>query len=151
MRTQPSMILSKTCRQSVAAYVPESANGNLLPYSAWELLEHIRLAQWDILEFSVTPSTSPPIGPKATGQSLPSLPPSAWDKSVKQVRAKPKSSSPSSRIPRPTSTPTFLMGRRPTILREVLLVADHNAYHVGELIAVRRRWDVGSELDELSD
>ena len=109
------------------------------PYSAWELLEHIRIAQNDILEFSRSAQyTSPkwPAGywPKSPAPSGPHL----WKGSVDAVlrdRAAFEAlvSNPANDLYR-----KFPWGDGQTLLREALLIADHNAYHVGELVLVRR-------------
>ncbi len=110
-----------------------------LPYSPWQLLEHMRLAQWDILEFSRDPTHESPKWPEGYWPGS-ATPPSdaAWRKSVaafasdleamKQLVADP-STDLFARIP---------WGDGQTVLREALLVADHNAYHAGELVVVRR-------------
>ena len=110
-----------------------------LPYTAWMLLEHMRIAQWDILEFSRNAKHRSPDWPKGywpKSEAPPSA--SAWDESVKAFRADLKA------MQRLVSDPkTDLYARIPwgdgqTILREALLVADHNAYHLGQLVALRR-------------
>jgi hypothetical protein len=110
-----------------------------LPHTPWRLLEHMRIAQWDILKFSVDPEhVSPefPDGYWPDGDAPPSS--AAWDQSVAGFRAdlqamKDLVSNPSTdlfqRIPH---------GQGQTILREALLVADHNSYHLGQLVTVRR-------------
>ena len=109
------------------------------PHSAWELLEHLRLAQWDILEFARDPKhVSPkfPSGYWPEGESPPTD--TAWDDSVAAFRADlialselaaDESIDLSARIPH---------GSGQTVLREILLAADHNAYHLGQLVMVRR-------------
>lgn len=109
------------------------------PHTAWRLLEHMRIAQWDILEFSrnsqhVSPEWPEGYWPK--GDAPPS--PAAWEKSVKQFRADRKAME-----DLVGDSETDLYARIPwgdgqTILREALLVADHNAYHLGELLMIRR-------------
>lgn len=108
-------------------------------HSAWEIVEHLRIAQWDILEFSrnakhVSPDFPSGYWPKSVA------PPSqaAWNKAVKAFQADKNA------IQKLILDPaTDLMARIPhgdgqTILREALLVADHNAYHLGELVLLRR-------------
>lgn len=113
-----------------------------LPYSAWELLEHLRIAQWDILEFSRDPKHVSPEWPKGywpQSQEPPGA--TAWDNSVRQFR-----SDLNEMIALIGNTKADLYakiqwGDGQTLLREALLVADHNAYHIGELVAVRRVLD----------
>ncbi|HTS48725.1 MAG TPA: DinB family protein [Bryobacteraceae bacterium] len=109
------------------------------PHTAWQLLEHLRIAQWDILEFSrnakhVSPKWPDGYWPKT--EAPPSA--SAWNNSVRSFRADLKAmaklvaseeSDLSARIPH---------GDGQTLMREALLVADHNAYHIGQLILLRR-------------
>jgi hypothetical protein len=110
-----------------------------LPHTAWQLLEHIRIAQWDILEFSRNPNHVSPEFPEGYWP-VTQAPPGrdAWDRSVKQFRAdlgamkalvKKLSTDLYARIPH---------GDGQTILREALLAADHNAYHLGQLVYLRR-------------
>src|SRR5829696_3653778 len=97
-------------------------------HTAWELLEHLRIAQWDILDFATNPgykemSWPDDYWPKDRGTK------NGWKESVKQVLddlesirnlVADKNTDLFARIPN---------GNGQTILREVLLVADHNAYH----------------------
>ena len=109
------------------------------PHSAWELLEHLRLAQWDILEFTRDASHVSPSFPDGYWPATP-VPPSeaAWDASVAAYRAdlralaaiaEDESVDLHARIPH---------GDGQTALRELLLAADHNSYHLGQLMMVRR-------------
>lgn len=113
-----------------------------LPYSAWQLIEHIRLGQRDILDFSRNddgsyhelkwPDEYWPKNPE---------PPSAqaWQESVEQIREDRKAfeklidSVDDSGLIKP-----FPWGKGQNLLREALLIADHEAYHVGELVLLRR-------------
>jgi hypothetical protein len=108
-----------------------------LPHSAWELLEHIRLAQWDILEFS---QDAAHISPEFPEGYWPSREASAddWKHCVSQVKDDLQQmidlvSDPSIDLFAPIPH-----GTGQTILREVLLVADHNAYHLGQLMLVKK-------------
>lgn len=109
------------------------------PHSAWELLEHMRIAQWDILEFSrnakhVSPQWPEGYWPKAAA------PPNgkAWDESVRKFRADLKAMEELVMDPGTDLFAPIGHGEGQTVLREALLVADHNAYHVGELVFLRR-------------
>jgi hypothetical protein len=108
-----------------------------LPYSPWQLLEHMRLALWDILEFSRSAGHVSPPWPEGYWPTQ-ACTESAWRKSVRAFRDDMQAMK--GLVSDPASD---LMARIPwgdgqTLLREALLVADHNAYHVGELIVVRR-------------
>ncbi len=112
-----------------------------LPYSAWQLLEHLRIAQHDILNFS-----APPTGgyhplrwpedywPKSA--EPPSL--NAWDATVTAIRADREAFELLIARPEADLTKRFRWGDGQNLLREALLIADHTAYHVGELIVLRR-------------
>jgi hypothetical protein len=108
-------------------------------HSPWEILEHMRIAQWDILEFSRDPAHQSPDWPRGYWPAT-SAPPEekAWDKSVRAFRHDLKAM-----CDLVADGSTDLYARIPhgdgqTILREALLVADHNAYHLGEMVLVRR-------------
>jgi hypothetical protein len=110
-----------------------------LPHSAWQLLEHIRIALWDILEFSRGSEHTSPKWPEGYWPAT-VAPPSdeAWDKSVDSVR---KHLEGMRKLVLDRSHDLFAplaRGEGPTLLREVLLVIDHNAYHLGQLVLVRR-------------
>jgi hypothetical protein len=109
------------------------------PHSAWELLEHLRLAQWDILEFTRDAShVSPkfPDGYWPTTEAPPTE--TAWDESVAAYRKD------LGALAELTSDESIdLLARIPhgdgqTVLRQILLTADHNAYHLGQLVMVKR-------------
>jgi hypothetical protein len=109
------------------------------PYSAWELLEHMRIAQWDILEFSRNPKHVSPEWPAGYWPKSAAPPDDgAWDKSVKQFRADLEAMENLVADPRTNLLARIPHGDGQTILREALLVADHNAYHLGELVLLRR-------------
>ena len=110
-----------------------------LPHSPWELLEHLRLAQWDILEFSRDPEHVSPPWPAGYWPEGPApADGEAWFKSVEGFHA--DLAAMCERVGNPASdlfTP-FPWGDGQTLLREALLVADHNAYHLGQLVDARR-------------
>ena len=112
-----------------------------LPYSAWQLLEHLRIAQRDILNFSAPPTGGyhPLQWPEEYWPKSPE-PPSAhaWDASIAAIRKDLEHfealiTKPDSDLFKP-----FRWGDGQNMLREALLIADHNAYHLGELIVLRR-------------
>ncbi len=110
-----------------------------LPHTAWMLLEHLRIAQWDILEFSRNAKHKSPDWPKGywpSGEAP--LSASAWDKSVKSFHADLKAMQDLVNSPQTDLFAKIPWGDGQTILREAMLVADHNAYHVAELVYVRR-------------
>jgi hypothetical protein len=121
---------------------PEKLRGikpNALPHSAWMLLEHLRLAQWDILEFSRNPKHKSPSWPEGYWPKH-DAPQSkeAWNESIELFRENLKAMQQLVANPETDLYAPIPWGDGQTILREALLVADHNAYHVGQLIDVRR-------------
>jgi hypothetical protein len=108
-------------------------------HSPWEILEHLRIAQRDILEFSRNPRHKSPDWPSGYWPSSATPPDEkSWDKSVRAFRKDLKAMI---ALIEDTSTDLFATiphGDGQTILREALLVADHNAYHLGELVLLRR-------------
>jgi hypothetical protein len=122
--------------------MPESLRGvkpDGLPHSAWMLLEHLRLAQWDILEFSRNPKYKSPKWPEGYWPET-EAPPSAaaWDKSIRQFRKDLKNMQELVENPKTDLYAGIPWGNGQTILREALLLADHNSHHLGQLIDVRR-------------
>lgn len=110
-----------------------------LPHSPWELLEHLRLAQSDILEFSKSADHVSPKWPEGYWPETPEPPnPKAWDESVAAFRRDLKALEDLVADPKSDLYTPFPWGKGQTLLREVLLVADHNAYHLGQLVLVRR-------------
>src|SRR5262245_30286323 len=110
-----------------------------VPHSPWRLVEHMRIAQWDILEFSRNPrhvSPAFPAGYWPTGDAPPSD--AAWDKSVNAFRADLDAMAQLVADPPTDLFAPIPHGDGQTVLREALLVADHNAYHLGQLVVVRR-------------
>ncbi|HKW10154.1 MAG TPA: DinB family protein [Gemmatimonadaceae bacterium] len=110
-----------------------------LPYSPWQLLEHIRRTQADILEFCVAKKYKEKEWPKdywPEGTEPPSA--KAWDESIKAVKRDQKALAALALDSKTDLTARVPNGTGQTYLREVLLTADHTAYHVGELIVVRR-------------
>jgi len=122
--------------------LPEQMRGvrpDGLPHSAWMLLEHLRLAQWDILEFSRNSKYKSPEWPKGYWPKT-EAPPSAaaWNKSIQQFRKDLKSMQDLVANPKTDLLAPIPWGDGQTILREALLAADHNAYHLGQLVDLRR-------------
>ncbi|HVO60585.1 MAG TPA: DinB family protein [Terriglobales bacterium] len=131
-----------TTFEDAIANLPAGARGKKvrgLPYTAWMLLEHLRIAQWDILEFSRNPKHESPEWPKGYWPKD-AAPPSdtAWNKSVKSFRADAQAMQQLVSDPKTDLYAQIPWGQGQTILREALLVADHNAYHIGELVVLRR-------------
>lgn len=110
-----------------------------LPYSAWELLEHLRIAQNDILRFSQSAEYESPKWPEGYWPSAPAPAlESHWTRSVRAVRKDRAEFQALLRDPKQNLYRKFPWGTGQTLLREALLIADHNAYHIGQLVLVRR-------------
>ena len=109
------------------------------PHTPWQLLEHIRIAQWDILEFSRDATHQSPKWPEGYWPKTETPPDDkAWDKSVKQVLADLKSMVELVGDPKRDLFSNIPHGDGQTLLREALLVVDHNAYHLGQIVMLRR-------------
>src|SRR5262249_29197892 len=109
------------------------------PHTPWRLLEHLRIAQWDILEFSRNPAHVSPSFPEGywpKGDVPPD--PGSWDQSVAAFRADLQAVQDLVANPKTDLFARIPHGKGQTILREALLVADHNAYHLGQLVMLRR-------------
>jgi hypothetical protein len=110
-----------------------------LPHTPWRLVEHMRIAQWDILRFSADPAHVSPAFPDGywpEGDAPPD--PGGWDRSVAAFRADLRAIMDLVAAPETDLFAPIPHGRGQTVLREALLVADHNAYHLGQLVTVRR-------------
>jgi hypothetical protein len=110
-----------------------------LPHTPWRLVEHLRIAQWDILRFATDPHhVSPefPGGYWPEGDAPPD--PAAWDRSVAAFRADLAALMGLVADPGTDLFAPLPHGQGQTVLREALPAADHNAYHIGQLVAVRR-------------
>lgn len=108
-------------------------------HSAWEIIEHIRIAQWDILEFSRNPKHKSPDWPSGYWPKSAATPDaSAWDKSVKEIERGLKGMQDLVTNPKTDLFAKVTGGTGQTYLREALIFADHNSYHTGELVLVRR-------------
>lgn len=128
--------------ERVVADFPEPLRGRRpksAEHSPWEVLEHLRITQWDILEFSRNPQHKSPEFPAGywpKSQTPPST--GAWEKSVESFLG-----DRNALCELVGSASTSLLAKIPhgdgqTILREALLAADHTAYHLGEMVLLRR-------------
>ncbi len=122
--------------------IPEGQRGKKpkgAEHSPWQLLEHLRIAQWDILEYAINPKHKSPEFPEGYWPKSPAPASNAeWEESVRGFRRDLKrlcdlvmdeSTDLYAKIPH---------GEGQTILRQALLTADHNAYHIGQFVLVRR-------------
>ncbi|PYS38876.1 MAG: ABC transporter [Acidobacteria bacterium] len=109
------------------------------PHTPWQLLEHMRIAQWDILEFSrnakhVSPAWPQGYWPKTEKPANDA----AWKKSIASIKKDLLSIQKLVENPKTDLYAKIPHGTGQNILREALLVADHNAYHIGQLLLLRR-------------
>ena len=127
--------------QAVADFPPrlrgKRAKG--VPWTAWQILEHIRICQWDILDFSRNPNYKEMRFPDDYWPRT-VAPPSrgAWAASVRKFLADRRAMG---RLVLNQKTDLFARiphGTGQNILREILVMADHNAYHIGQLVLLRR-------------
>jgi len=108
-----------------------------LPHSAWQLIEHLRIAQWDIIEYALNPSHKSPSFPDGYWPKSPEPPNAlAWDKSIasflanrKKLVAALKKSDLLAPIPHANNQ---------SLASKTILLIDHNAYHLGQLLLLRR-------------
>jgi DinB superfamily len=126
----------------VIAGIPAKMRGRKapgLPHSPWMLIEHIRIAQWDILEFSRNRKHASPKWPEGYWpKSEAPASATAWTNSIKKIRQELKAME---SLVKNSKTDLFAKipwGDGQTILRQALLIADHNAYHLAQLVDVRR-------------
>ena len=121
---------------------PEAKRGSFvegLPHTGWQLMEHTRIAQWDILEFSRNPKHVSPGFPEGYWPKTPGPPDdAAWEKSLQAFQHDLQEMIKLVKNPKTDLCAAIPHGDGQTILREALLMADHNAYHLGQLVDLRR-------------
>jgi uncharacterized damage-inducible protein DinB len=134
-----------TFQDAVANFPLEKINSRtaLIPYSPWELVEHMRIAQYDIFDFIKNANYVerkwpdeywPPKAQKASEEM--------WIKTIKDFRKDLQALKEIAKDPQTDFTSPLPHAPTYTILREVLLVADHNSYHVGQIISLRRALNI---------
>ena len=127
---------------AAVADLPPDLRGQVpagLPYSPWQLLEHLRTAQRDILDFCRAPAYEAKNWPGDYWPKDPAPPDAAaWDRSIAAFRVDRDALKAMFADPAVDLFAPVPHGHGQTYLREVLLVADHNAYHIGQLVYARR-------------
>ncbi|HKU72843.1 MAG TPA: DinB family protein [Pyrinomonadaceae bacterium] len=125
----------------VRSFPPDLCNRKIdgLPYTPWQVLEHMRLAQWDILEFSRDESHVSPEFPKGYWPN-PEDPgtPALWQKTIDEFQSDLQKLEALVEDPSTDLYAKIPHGDGQTILRQALLTADHNAYHLGVLTVMAR-------------
>ncbi len=125
----------------VSSFPPDLCSRQIegLPYTPWQVLEHMRLAQWDILEFSRDPDHISPEFPKGYWPKSDELGnPTLWKQTSEQFRNDLQEMEALVEDPATDLHAKIPHGDGQTILREALLIADHNAYHLGVLAVMAR-------------
>lgn len=114
-------------------------------HSPWQLLEHLRIAQWDVLESIRSPKHVSPEFPTGYWPEKPAPPDEkAWNQSVDGFRADFKALMAMVNDPAVNLVTELAHAEGQTILRKLLMLADHNSYHLGQMVVVRRllgAWD----------
>lgn len=128
--------------EQAVAGIPEELQGSKppgAPHSPWQILEHLRIAQWDIFEFSRHAKHVSPDWPAGYWPSS-EAPPNQkfWSQSVAGFRCDLKGMKELVGNPSTNLNARIPWGDGQTVLREALVLADHNSYHIGQLILVRR-------------
>jgi len=140
--------------EDAVAQMPSARRGErpeALPYSVWELVEHLRRAQHDILVYCRDPGYEMPDWPDDFWPDA-SAPPSdeAWAESLRQVEDDRAAVCDFVRDETLDLYDTVPSSDEHTYLREVMLVADHTAYHVGQIVTMRRQlglWPPSADHD----
>src|SRR4051812_27242615 len=110
-----------------------------LPHSAWQLLEHIRIALWDIYEFCRDATHKSPQWPEGYWPKTAAPPDdAAWEHSIASINENLEGMRKLITDPEHDLLAPLPGGSGQTLLREALLIADHNAYHMGQLVLVRK-------------
>lgn len=115
------------------------ARSDKFPYTIWELVEHLRISQYDIVEFSRNPTYESPPWPKGYWpQNDAPRDEEEWEESLAAVRRDHKDMVDMVSNPDLDLFQPFAHGNGQTLMREALLVADHNAYHIGQIVLLRK-------------
>lgn len=110
-----------------------------MPYSIWQLVEHIRITQLDILEFSRDPDYESPKWPEGywPKERAPENA-AAWEESIAKIARDREAFIELLETPGADLFTPFPHGSGQNLLREAMLIADHTSYHTGEIIVLRR-------------
>ncbi|WP_210514315.1 DinB family protein [Hymenobacter terricola] len=110
-----------------------------VPYTIWQLAEHIRIAQWDIVEFCLDPDHKSPKWPDAYWPKKDATADAkAWQATLAHIGQDRQRFTELLQNPATDLLTPLPHGTGQTILREAFLIGDHTAYHTGEIIMVRR-------------
>jgi DinB superfamily len=115
-----------------------------LPHSAYQLVEHLRIAQWDIVEYARNPNHESPNFPDGYWPKSPEPPhPKAWDKSIASFRADRKKLV--AALEKSDILAPIRHAKNQSLASKTILLLDHNAYHLGQLILLRRLLNAWAE------
>ena len=110
-----------------------------LPHTIWQLLEHLRLAQWDIVEFSRDANHVSPSWPEGYWPKTEAPPDAAaWDRCLESFHRDLQTMRDLVADPKTDLYARLPWGDGQTVLREAMMLADHNAYHLGQIVSVRQ-------------
>lgn len=130
-----------TFEEACAGLTPDQWNQHVagVPYTIWQLVEHVRIAQWDIVEFSLGSEHTSPDWPAGYWPAQTATADEAtWQQTLKQIQADQQRFIDLLHAPATELLAPIAHGEGQTILREAMLIADHTAYHTGEIILIRR-------------
>lgn len=128
--------------EKIVAGIPEAFYNSKfasIPYSPWEILEHMRIAQWDILEFVLNPEHKSPKWPEGYWPAKnEAAGPVEWSNTLNRFRDDMQRVESIIENPSADLFEPLPHAKGYSIFREILLIADHNAYHLGQLIILKR-------------
>jgi hypothetical protein len=120
------------------------ARPNDLPHSAWQLIEHLRIAQWDIIEYALNPKHKSPDFPDGYWPKSPEPPDGkAWDKSIAAFRGDRKKLV--AALEKADILTPIPHANNQSLASKTILLLDHNGYHLGQLILLRRLLNIWPE------
>jgi DinB superfamily len=126
---------------------PADLRGKLLdglPHSAYQLVEHLRIAQWDIVEYALNPKHKSPDFPDGYWLKSPEPPDTkAWDNSLASFRSDRKKLV--AALQKSDLLAPIRHANNQSLAAKTMLLIDHNAYHLGQLILLRRRLNAWPE------
>ena len=137
--------------QAVANFPPEHINDfpPHVPYTPWQLLEHLRIAQWDILEFIRNPDHESPPWPEGYWPPREASADSGmWTQTIAAFQADLQTLQAIVADPATDLYASLPHAPSYTIVREILVVADHNAYHIGEFAILRQVMETWSSVTQ---
>jgi hypothetical protein len=134
--------------EEAVKHFPESLRGTKppgAPHTAWQLLEHLRIAQWDILEFSRDAKHKSPKWPEGYWPATEAPPTKdAWQESIHKYKADLKSMQALIADQKHDLYARLPHGEGQTLLKEALVLADHNSYHLGQIMYLKKQLEASA-------